>query len=269
MAAKRIQYTRLHQFAAGGMAVLTLGVQPDGHKLVVRELHPKLRWNLRKHLAFMRGARIREAVSPHAHVVFPIERGYNRLVPYEVIEYVHGANLNDLIIRRDPLVKASAMDILYQACVAVAHVHDQGFLHLDVKPENFLVDTSRPEFRIKLTDFDLSCRDDGSRNARRSGTKAYMSPELLRHGAVGVEADIFAFGVLAYFLVTGRKPFAGHSIRETFRQQLSQDFQVTEPVKMQSEISPKLNRAIMQCLERDPDKRFPCMLFLQKELERM
>jgi serine/threonine-protein kinase len=250
------------------MAVLTLGVQPDGQKLVVRELHPKLRWNLRKHWAFLRGARIREAVSPHPHIVYPVENGYHGFVPYEVIEYVNGANLNDLIIRRDALIKANTMEILYQACVAVAHIHDNGYLHLDVKPENFLVDTTGPELRIKLTDFDLSRRDNGGRNSQRSGTKAYMSPELLRHGAIGVEADIFAFGVLAYFVVTARKPFAGHSIQETFRQQMDEDFQVTEPIRLQPEISPKLNRMIMHCLQHDPEKRFPSMSFLQKELER-
>ena len=269
MRSQRIQYTRLHQFASGGMAVLTLGAQPDGHKLVIRELHPKLRWSVSKHWAFLRGARIREAVSPHPNIVFPIENGYHGFVPYEIIEYVNGANLNDLILRRDPLVKTSVMDILCQACVAVAHIHDQGYLHLDIKPENFLVDTNGPKLRVKLTDFDLSRRDDGRRNSRRAGTKAYMSPELLRDGAIGVEADIFAFGVLAYFVMTARKPFAGHSVQETFRQKMDEDFQVTEPIKIQPDISPKLNRMIMHCLQHDPDKRFPSMSFLQKELERV
>lgn len=269
MGSQRIKVRRLHQIAVGGMAVLFLAEQPDGTHLVIRELHPKLRWRLRSHWRFLRGARIREAVSPHPHIVFSVEHGYGGLVPYEIIEYVPGQNLHELIGRRDEFVVQNSLEVLRQASHAIAHMHDLGYIHLDVKAENFVLDKRAQDNReilVKLTDFDLSRRSTAAIDARRSGTASYMAPELLKSGSVGIEADIFAFGVLAYYLVTRRKPFSGFTIDEMRRQQLSQAFHVAEPARLNPDIAPKLNRIIMTCLEKDPRERFPSMSYLRREL---
>lgn len=269
MGSEKIKVTRLQKFAAGGTAVLYLAEQPDGHRLVIRELLPRLRWQWRMHRRFLNGARIREAVSPHPNIVYSVEYGYRRLVPYEIIEYVKGSALHEMIGRKDPLIKEQSFEILRQACCAVSHVHEKGYIHLDVKPENFLVDTSGGTVRVKLTDFDLSRKIGDVLDAHRSGTATYMAPEQLRSGAVGIESDVFAFGVLGYYLVTGQKPFSGFTIDEMRRQQLSSSFQILEPVKVAPDITPKLNWMIMKCLEKDAAKRFPNMQYLQKEMGRI
>jgi serine/threonine-protein kinase len=271
MRSQRIRIQRLQQIAVGGMAVLFLAEQPDGTNLVIRELHPKLRWRLRSHLRFRRGARIRDLVSPHPNIVFSVEYGYSRLVPYEIIEYVPGQNLHELIGRRDECIVRNNLEVLRQASNAIAHMHDAGYIHLDVKAENFVLDKRAYEqdrVLVKLTDFDLSRRISASFDARRAGTASYMAPELLRKGSVGIEADIFAFGVLAYYLVTRRKPFSGFTLDEMRRQQLSQSYLVPEPIRLAPEIAPKLSWIIMKCLEKDPAQRFPSMAYLRRELDR-
>lgn len=265
----KITILRQQQIAAGGMAVLYQAEQPDGTRLVVRELLPRHWWKFRMHCNFLQGAAIREKVSPHPNIVYSVEHGYWRGVPFEIIEFVSGQNLHFLINKKDDVIAQQKLDILRQACHAVAHIHQRGFLHLDIKAENFIVNGNGSALTVKLTDFDLARPRGGGHDAHRSGTASCMAPEQLKKGIFGVEADIFSFGIMAYYLVTGRKPFSAFSQEEVRRQQLSDSYQIQEPVKINPELTPKLNKLIMKCLEKEPMARFPNMGYLASELERM
>lgn len=250
----------------GGVAQLTLAVQPDGTQLVIRELLPRYILNWRMHRRFVKGTRIRERISPHPRIAYSVERGYQGLKPYEVIEYVDGKNLRELILARHPLIRSHTYQILRQSASALAYMHDRGILHLDVKAENFLLDMTTEQIKVKLTDFDLSCDLKTSRDRHRSGTLSYMAPEQVRQGAVGVGSDMFAFGIFAYFLVTGKMPFTGDSEKERRQRQLSMESHVISPRRVNPDLSAKLDWIIMRCLEKDPEKRFPGMAYLQQEL---
>lgn len=267
----RMRMTRLRPLAAGGMAELTLAEQTDGRKLVVRELRRRNVFHCRLHLGFVRGTAFRRQLTPHPHIIGSLERGYSGLVPYEVIEYVDGANLRLLAQVRDPAVVEYSLAILRQTAAAIAHVHESGIIHLDIKAENVLVpksfDGGPPQ--IKLTDFDLSRRLGQTRTMARSGTEAYMAPEQLRHGVLGPAADIFAFGVMAYNLVTGRMPFEGYTAKEMLRRHLSHRVSVKSPCQWNPDLEPKLDWLIMRCLEKNPAKRFPNMSYLAQEIGKM
>jgi len=267
----KIKLTRLHRIAKGGVARLTLAVQPDGTRLVIRELHPHLIFNFRVHRSFRNGTLIREKLTPHPHIVYSVEMGYQGFLPYEVIEYVPGENLRERILHKDPIVQHNHLVILRQAAAAIAYVHEKQYVHLDIKPENFLLDDSSGEIVVKLTDFDLcrNIRKATERDRHRAGTASYMAPEQLKTGTVGFQADIFAFGVMAYYLATGQKPFSGFTITEMRRQQVSEKFRVTPPSKLNNAISPKLEWVILRCLEKDPVKRIPSMSYLCQELRRV
>ncbi len=268
----RIKLTRLHRIAKGGVARLTLAIQPDGTRLVIRELHPHLVFNLRVHRSFRNGTRVREKLTPHPHIVYSVETGYQGFVPYEVIEYVPGENLRERILHKDPIIQREHLTILRQAAAAIAYVHEKQYVHLDIKPENFLVDDSQDEIVVKLTDFDLTRnigKSAGFHDRHRSGTASYMAPEHLKKGNVGFQADIFAFGVMAYYLATGQKPFTGFTLTEMRRQQVSEKYKVTPPTKVNPGLSPKLEWIILRCLEKDPVKRIPSMSYLCQELRRV
>ena len=265
----KITIRRQQQINAGGMAVLYQAEQPDGTRLVIRELLPKHRWKWRMHRNFLQGAAIRDRVSPHPNIVYSVEYGYWRGVPFEIIEFADGLDLHRLINKKDDVVVKQMLDILRQACRAVAHIHQRGFLHLDIKAENFIINSSGPSVTVKLTDFDLARPRSGGHDAHRSGTPNSMAPEQLKKGIFGVEADIFSFGVMAYYLVTGRKPFVASSQEEVRRQQLSDSYQILEPAKINPGLTPKINKLIMKCLEKEPMARFPNMGYLASELEHM
>ncbi len=270
MSTRRIEWTRVCDLSAGGMATLTLIVQPNGKQLVHRELLRRnlFRWRIRR--GFVNGTRIREKLSEHPNIVQSLEHGTAKFVPYEIIEYVQGHNLRKLINDRHAIVKERSLALLRSAAAALAHVHKNGIIHLDVKAENFLVSLDGDEPELKLTDFDLSIESDGKRTRHRAGTEAYMAPEQLRGGCLlSPAADMFAFGVMAYNLVTRRMPFHGKTARERRVRQVSRSYKLKPPQELNKQLSPKLGRIIMQCLEKDPNKRLPSMSYLCQELSKI
>ncbi len=261
----------LRPLARGGLADISLAVTPQGRQVVLRELHAHLAFKLRPHWYFRRGRGVRRKLSPHPKIVCPISQGYHGWRPYEVIEYVPGDNLRELILHQREETAKSALSILRQTAEALAHVHDCGILHLDVKAENVLVDNTKPELgvQVKLTDFDMSRPYRLANKRLRCGTASHMAPEQLSSGSISYANDIFAFGVMAYFLVTGRMPFHGWSEKEVRKKQVSKSFQVVEPRKLNADLSSKLNWLILRCLEKDVDQRFPNMAYLVQELGRL
>ncbi len=262
----RIHYTVMRELHLGGMARLSLVLMDDRRHAVLRQLLPRNLFNLRLRRAFVNGTRVRECLSPHPAIVASLERGRRGLIPYEIIEYVDGSSLRRLMQARDSRLASNAVAILRLCAEALAHVHAAGFVHLDVKPENFLVLNPPAPLAVKLTDFDLSRESAPRRERRQSGTAAYMAPEQIRKGVVGVPADIFAFGILAYQLVTGRMPFQGQNEKELRWRQVSERFIPKPPRSLNPELSPKVDQLISRCLEKNPDRRLHSMAYLAEEL---
>ncbi len=250
----------------GGIASLTLATAPDGRQVVLRELLAEHRYNMRMRRKFSYGTRVRVKLSSHPNICASLSRRSLRLLPYEVIEYVPGSNLQDLITKRDPVVRQNRLEILRQCATALSYVHSQGILHLDVKASNFLVDTTGDALRVKLTDFDLSIPQTVRRDPRRSGTLRYMPPEQVISGSVSIMSDMFAFGVMAYCLVTGQSPFPGEDSRQERSRQLSKSYKIIDPLMINPDLTPRLAWVIMRCLEKDPENRFPDMAYLCQEL---
>ena len=103
--------------------------------------------------------------------------------------------------------------------------------------------------------------------ADRLGTPAYMAPEQLLRKPFDHRADVFAFGVSAYELLTGRKPFGGDSPDEILRRQLDRSIDFVPPRELNADIPAGLERAILKCLERDMEKRYPVVSVLVHDLQ--
>ena len=144
--------------------------------------------------------------------------------------------------------------------------HDKGFIHLDFKPENIMVTLDGD---VRLIDFDLAEEkpDKPRKMDKHSGTPAYMAPEQLQKQPLDQRADIFAFGVTAYELLTNKKPFNGDTQEEVVRRHLDPNFQIPSPRQHNPEIPVALEKTVLKCLERDPDKRYPYMSVLVRDLK--
>src|SRR5690606_30017166 len=128
---------------------------------------------------FKHGIYVRRKLGNHKNIVTYFGHG-GILQPYEVIEYVPGESLKTLIIRKHDLVKNQPLDLLRQAGLGLVHAHRRGFLHLDIKPENYLVQFERVGAIVKLSDFDL-CQPITLTQAPKNfgGSLMYSPPEFL------------------------------------------------------------------------------------------
>jgi serine/threonine-protein kinase len=150
--------------------------------------------------------------------------------------------------------------------VALEHVHDSGFMHLDFKPENVLVTRNA---NVRLVDFDLAQPKPAKpkQMSKNPGTPAYMAPEQLLRKPIDHRVDVFAFGVTAYEMLTGRKPFEGDSPKAILQAEIDRDGVFVPPREMNPDIPPALEKSILRCLEADPGKRYPDMSMLVHELK--
>src|SRR5262249_10723586 len=136
-----------------------------------------------------------------------------------VMEFVDGRDLGTEVARRGPLPAADAIDRVLQAARGLAYAHGQGFIHRDVKPANLLLDSSG---LVKVADLGLARlsspetdKAEGSLTQAGGilGTAEFMAPEqAIDSTAVDHRADVYALGCTLFFLLTGRAPYAAHSL---------------------------------------------------------
>jgi len=149
---------------------------------------------------------------------------------YFVMEYVEGKTLYDLVApppagEGKSFSEAEALDITIQIADALAHAHERGLIHRDVKPKNIIL---TPGGVAKLTDLGLARQTDDKRAAESEagkayGTPYYISPEQIRGDMdIDFRADVYSLGATLYHLVTGRPPFEGETPSAVMHQHLRQ-----------------------------------------------
>jgi serine/threonine-protein kinase len=249
---------------SGGMADIWVATDEKGDAFALRRLHDNLRFNFVARRRFVRGCEILSQIHEHDKVIGYFEHGKIGRTLYLLMEYVEGSNLKQLLGRSDPVLAENVAQIMIDMAAALEHVHESGFLHLDYKPENILVTRNAS---VRLVDFDLAQPkpDAPKKMSRNPGTPAYMAPEQLRRQGIDQRADIFAFGVTAYELLTASKPFPGDSPEEILRKELSEE--LIPPRQLNGDIPAALETIILKCLRRDLTERYPFMSMVVRDLE--
>jgi hypothetical protein len=140
--------------------------------------------------------------------------------PSIVMELVDGINLRTWITRhwrsgQPPPAPHAVRAVVRQIALALAHAHASNIVHLDIKPENVLVNRRQDEEVIKVVDFGIA-RQLETPHGTAMGTPGYMAPEQVNAAMPDARADLFALGVVTYELITGRHPFSGSSLAETY-----------------------------------------------------
>ena len=251
---------------SGGMASIWLATDTQGRAVAIRLLHHPLRFNFAARRRFLRGCEILSKIHNPEYVISYIAHGKIDGDLFLAMEYVEGENLKLLCARADPVVTESIGNILIDMAIALEHVHESGFMHLDFKPENVLLTRNA---RVRLVDFDLAQPkpDKPRKMSDNPGTPAYMAPEQIRRQPIDHRVDIFAYGVSAYELLTNRKPFSGDSPDEILRKQLDRSLEFLSPRELNPDIPAALEKTILKCIERDPDKRYPYLSVLVRDLQ--
>ncbi|XP_063703440.1 death-associated protein kinase related-like [Culicoides brevitarsis] len=140
-----------------------------------------------------------------------------RLETALVLELVHGGELQTLLDIEGCLTEEQTIICLREILKALQYMHKLNIAHLDVKPQNILMNGEKVEDGLKLCDFGISRVINKSSEVREIvGTPDYVAPEVLQYDPVSLRTDIWSVGVLAYVLLSGCSPFAGDTKQETF-----------------------------------------------------
>jgi serine/threonine-protein kinase len=249
---------------SGGMADLFHATDQDRTTCAMRLLRPTSMLDFTTRSRFLRGCEILSRIHNHEHVIGYMEHGKIEGIHYCQMEYVEGANLKQLLVRGDEILQENVGNIIIDMARALEHVHDSGFMHLDFKPENVLVTRNGG---VRLIDFDLAQPrpEKPQKSAKNPGTPAYMAPEQLLREPFDHRVDIYAFGVSAYEVLTGQKPFVGDTADDILRRQ--KEGPPKAAIDLNPAIPPGLSKVLLKCLDRDPDKRYPIMSVAVLELE--
>ncbi len=201
----------------------------------------------------------------HPNIVSIFHVGEYNGSPYIVTELLQGETLRDRL-RRGPMRLRETCDFAVDMARGLAAAHDAGVVHRDLKPENLFL---TKDGRLKILDFGLAKLtqaqganyDDTAATIQHQtdpghvvGTVGYMAPEQVRGGPVDARCDIFAFGVILYEMLTGRRAFERDTPAETMSAILNED---PPPVSQTAEIFPaSMQKIVSRCLEKKSEKRF-------------
>jgi len=250
---------------SGGMSEIWLVADGRGKPYALRKLKRELRFNFTARRRFMHGCEVLEQLADKENIVGYVEHGKAEGTCYLVMDYVEAENLKELYARQDPLLTENVAQILIDAATGLSHVHEAGYMHLDFKPENILVTRNGA---VRLIDFDMAqpMPEKPVKFSKNPGTPGYMAPEQLKREGIDGRADIFAFGVSAYELLTYQKPFPGDSPGEILAAQM----QPGGPVPLRAhnpDVPVALEKVVMKCIERDPDRRYPFCGIMLRDLQ--
>lgn len=206
---------------------------------------------------FLREAQI-TAKLDHPHIVAVygtgmVDTGSRAPIPFIAMEYVNGQSLSDL----RGLTINQVVDLGRQICDALEYAHGQGLVHRDLKPQNVLVEKRGLHYFAKLADFGLARPRVGSDSPAEgavAGTIYYLAPEVIAGQPADVAADLYAFGVMLYEMVTGRVPFSDYDEESVLSQHLNES--VVPPSQSRRDVPPALESIILRLLAKDPKGRF-------------
>jgi serine/threonine-protein kinase len=190
----------------------------------------------------------------HPVIVGVFESGTHQGRPYVVMEYVEGQTFTHLLATRGAFKIPDVLRIGAALGDALRYAHLRGLVHREITGSSVMLTA---EGEVKLLELGLSA-GDGKRVVPSSAPPeqaAHFSPEVASGGAAGPASDIWGLGVLLYECLTGRLPFRSESTPTVLQKILSEA--PARPATLRSGTPPDLERMILRCLEKEPERRYP------------
>ncbi|MCH2124690.1 MAG: serine/threonine protein kinase [Pirellulaceae bacterium] len=226
-----------------------------GNRVAIKALQPEIRTD-RVEIAYLRHELEVGHDLDHPNVIQVYDFHTDREIPFLVLELSTARNMK--LRLRDGLDQIAYFvpTIIQQAGQGLGYFHEQGWVHRDVKPDNFLVDDKG---NVKLIDFALALKQRTGigrlmpSKVKVQGTRSYMAPEQIRGKAVDARADLYSFGCLVYELLAGKPPFTASTPEELLRKHLYSPAPSVTTVN--DNVTSDFNQLILQAMAKSADER--------------
>lgn len=201
----------------------------------------------------------------HRHITTIYDFGVEDGIPYIVQEFLSGEDLDKKVKRAEPLPILRKVEILVAIADGLAYAHAAGIIHRDIKPANVRI---LEDGSVKIMDFGIAKSLQTESNLTQTGitlgTSAYLAPEQIRGEPVDRRTDIFSLGILAYELLTFRKPFRGEHLSTVLYKILNE---TPEPIETLSpDAPPALVAVVNRAMEKQRENRYASMEALKQDL---
>ncbi|OYD07565.1 protein kinase domain-containing protein [Paludifilum halophilum] len=256
MEGKRLggRYQIIERVGGGGMAVVYKAKDLILERYVaVKVMNQSLSHDEGFIRRFNREAKAAGSLS-HPNVVNVYDVGCEQSTHYMVMEYIEGESLMERILDRGRIPAEEAVKIAEQVCEGLAHAHENGIVHRDIKPHNIM---ATRDGRYKLTDFGISRLSNSSTITQTGsvmGSVHYFSPEQAQGHEIGQGSDIYSMGIVLYEMVTGRLPFDGEEAVAIALKHLKES--VPDPREINPDIPEGICQIIFRAMEKDVHRRF-------------
>lgn len=202
---------------------------------------------------FFREARAAARVN-HPNLIHIYYVGTEGARPFFAMELIPGDTLEQAVERNGPFPLADAVDDLVEAARGLAAAHAAGVIHRDVKPSNLM---RGPDGVVRVGDFGLAKSMDADVNATGGGslmgTPTYMSPEQFRGAEVDVRSDVYALGLVAWFLLGGRAPFESKSLGQLLQDHMNSP--LPSLASLRPDLPPTVDAVLAKLCAKDPRDR--------------
>jgi len=260
------KYEILGRIGEGGFGTVWKGRDPFLKRTVAIKTCTSENDELRKR--FLREAEIAGGLH-HVNVTLVHDFGYHDGVPFLVQEFLTGEDLSTIIRRKDAVPQGTKLSWLVDVARGLEYAHGKGVVHRDVKPANVrIIDGGT----AKVMDFGIAKLAEMNTNqltktGTAMGTIGYMAPEQVNGQPVDHRADIFAYGVMAYELLTYERPFEADTMSRVFYRILHEE---PKPISQLIPLFPAdLERVVLRCLAKDPHHRYGSFRAVLADLERI
>ena len=227
----------------------------DKRRLAIKILLSDFRRD-KEHLGYLKQEAVVGKTLDHPHVIKIFEFAYDQSLPYLVMEYFPAPNMKEIILQVREQVAYLMPKIIDAAADGLAYFNSQGWIHRDVKPDNFLIIQNG---NVKLIDFALAQRKKGALGrlfggrSKVQGTRSYMSPEQIRGEPLDERSDVYSFGCTIFHLVAGRPPYTGLNSNELLNKHLRAQIPALEV--QDRNITPEFGALIRSTMTKDPKGR--------------
>jgi serine/threonine-protein kinase len=177
-------------------------------------------------------------------------------LPFISMQLFNARNLKIEVRERPDVLDLNINKIVRSTAEGLAHLHDKGWIHCDIKPDNFLADE---QGNVKLIDFSIAEKQKsgfrlfGSRPKKIRGTLSYLSPEQIRRQPLDLRTDIYSFGCMLYELVAGRAPFTGSNQTELLNKHLNAAIPSLQSAEKNTSL--EFANLVSKTLSKNPDER--------------